>query len=113
MIQLQFLNALLNSGDSSLLLINNLSEDFFSDYVDEYKFIVNHLRQYGQIPDKITFLDKFPNFDIVEVNESRDYLIDALFEDRDKRFLAKTFNDIRKLLIEDKTEEAMNLYSTQ
>lgn len=109
MIQLQFLNALLESKDSSLLLINNLNEDLFCDYKDEYNFIVNHLNEYGTIPDKITFLSKFPDFDIIEVNESRDYLIDALFEDRDKRFLAKTFNDIRKLLSEDKTEEAMNL----
>ena len=109
MIQLQFLNALLESKDSSLLLINNLNEDLFCDYKDEYNFIVNHLNEYGTIPDKVTFLSKFPEFDIIEVNESRDYLIDALFEDRDKRFLAKTFNDIRKLLSEDKTEEAMNL----
>lgn len=109
MIQLQFLNALLESKDSSLLLINNLSEDLFCDYKDEYNFIVNHLNEYGTIPDKVTFLSKFPEFDIIEVNESRDYLIDALFEDRDKRFLAKTFNDIRKLLNEDKTEEAMSL----
>lgn len=109
MIQLQFLNALLESKDSSLLLINNLSEDLFCDYKDEYNFIVNHLNEYGTIPDKVTFLSKFPEFDIIEVTESRDYLIDALFEDRDKRFLAKTFNDIRKLLSEDKTEEAMNL----
>ena len=109
MIQLQFLNALLDSKDSSLLLINNLNEDLFCDYKDEYNFIVNHLNEYGTIPDKVTFLSKFPDFDIIEVNESRDYLIDALFEDRDKRFLAKTFNDIRKLLNEDKTEEAMSL----
>ena len=109
MIQLQFLNALLESKDSSLLLINNLNEDLFCDYKDEYNFIVNHLNEYGTIPDKVTFLSKFPEFDIIEVNESRDYLIDALFEDRDKRFLAKTFNDIRKLLSEDKTEEAMSL----
>ena len=40
MIQLQFLNALLDSKDSSLLLINNLNEDLFSDYKDEYNFTV-------------------------------------------------------------------------
>ena len=47
MIQLQFLNALLDSKDSSLLLINNLNEDLFSDYKDEYNFIVDHLNKYG------------------------------------------------------------------
>lgn len=113
MIQLQFLNALLDSKDSSLLLINNLNEDLFSDYKDEYNFIVDHLNKYGQIPDKVTFLSKFPNFDIIDVSESKDYLIDALFEDRNKRFLAKTFNDIRNLLMSDKTEEAMTLFTQQ
>ena len=65
MIQLQFLNALLESKDSSLLLINNLNEDLFCDYKDEYNFIVNHLNEYGTIPDKVTFLSKFPEFDII------------------------------------------------
>ena len=111
MIQLQFLNALLETHDSSLLLLNDLSDEFFSDYIDEYHFIVNHVSEYGKIPDKATFVSHFPDFDFIEVNESKDYLIDALFEDRDKRFLAKTFNEIRKLLNEDKTEDAMSLFA--
>lgn len=111
MIQLQFINALLSTNDSSLILLNDLSDEFFSDYQDEFNFIKNHLNQYGRIPDTVTFLSHFPNFDIIEVNETKDYLIDALFEDRDKRFLAKTFNEIRRLLSEDKTEEAMQLFA--
>ena len=112
MIQLQFLNSLLNSKDYSLLVINNITDEFFSDYKDEFNFIKKHIDEYGSVPDKLTFLDKFPDFDLIEVRESSDYLIDALFEDRDKRFLANTFNKIRNLLNEGKTEEAMLLYST-
>ena len=36
MIQLQFLNYLLKTKDSSILSVNNLNEDFFSDYKNEY-----------------------------------------------------------------------------
>lgn len=112
MIQLQFLNWLIQSGDYSLLVINNITDEFFSDYKDEFNFIKEHLDNYGCIPDKTTFLDKFPDFDLIEIHESSDYLIDALFEDKDKRFLATTFNKIRNLLNEGKTEDAMLLYST-
>ena len=112
MIQLQFLNQLLNTGDSSLLITNNLDDTFFSDYKQEYKFIKEHLDKYNTIPDKITFASKFPDFDFVQVHESKNYLIDELFLDKQKRFLASTFNQVRSLLQEGKTEEALNLYTS-
>ena len=43
MIQLQFLNKLLDCQDPSLILVNNLDESFFSDYKSEYRFIKDHL----------------------------------------------------------------------
>ena len=91
MIQLQFINYLLASGDSSLVTLNNLNKDFFSDYTEEYKYITEHLQQYGNVPGTITFLDKFPDFDIIEVNESADYLVDKLYKDKN------TINDVADL----------------
>ena len=113
MIQLQFLNYLLNSKDYSLLTINNIGSEFFPSYKNEFEYIKEHIDKYNCIPDKATFIDKFNDFDIVEVNENPNYLIDALFEDRDKRFLANTFNSIRNLLNEGKVEDAMQLYTSK
>lgn len=112
MIQLQFLNYLLKTKDSSILLVNNLNEDFFSDYKNEYNFIINHLREYGNIPDSITFLNNFPSFDIIEVSESPDFLIDKLYEDKNTRVLASIFNKIKKHLIEGDIDKAMELYTS-
>ena len=112
MIQLQFLNYLLSTRDGSILLINNITEDFFSDYKDEFNFIKDHLNEYGSIPDQLTFLDKFPNFDIVQVYETSDYLVDKLYDDRNTRKLAEVFNGIRKLLQEGKVDEAMQLHAS-
>ena len=109
MIQLQFLNYLLKTKDSSILLVNNLNEDFFSDYKNEYNFIINHLREYGNIPDSITFLNNFPSFDIIEVSESPDFLIDKLYEDKNTRVLASIFNKIKKHLMEGDIDKAMEL----
>lgn len=111
MVQLQVLNTIINNKDSSILLLNNLTVDYFSDYPNEYNFIKSHLNQYGNIPDQVTFLNKFPNFEVLEVTESTSYLINELYSDYNTRFLAKTFNSVRKLLNEGKIEEAMRVYT--
>jgi len=110
MIQCQLLSYILTTQNYSIVLNNNLNIDFFSDYVDEFTFIQNHYNTYGNVPDKATFFATFSDFDLVEVNESENYLIDALYEDLNKRKLAKTFNTIRKLINEDKTNEALDFY---
>ena len=110
MIQLQLINYLLNTRDSSLLLVNNLDKSFFSDYIDEYEYIVDHLKNYGNIPDKASFLSKFPNFDVIEVNETPEYLIDELYDDKNTRALASIFNDIKDNLMSDNLEKAMEIY---
>lgn len=111
MIQLQYLNAILNSGDASLITVNNLTKDFFSDYQTEFIFIKSHLDQYGKIPDQATFLSKFPDFDTLQVNETQKYLLDALYEDRNKRELAKVFNKVREALNAGDTEKALKIYT--
>lgn len=111
MIQLQFLNRVLDTQDSSLIVINNLTEEYFSDYLGEFRYIKTHLETYGNVPDKASFLSKFPNFDVLSVTETDSYLIDELYQDRNKRFLAKTFNNVRKLLNEGKVDEAMSVYT--
>ena len=111
MIQLQFLNKLLQTGDTSILLMNNLNDEFFSDYTDEFNWIKEHVNKYGNCPDMTSFVAKFPDFDVIEVKETISYLVDELYTDRNRRKLAKIFNKVRQLLNEDKTEEAMTLYT--
>lgn len=112
MVQAQFLNAILRSRDPSAILVNNLTDEYFSDYKQEFRFIKNHLDQYGNIPDFETFLSAFPNFDVIDVRETTQYLIDALYEDRNKRKLASIFNRVRELIMSNKTDEALKLYTT-
>ncbi len=111
MIQLQVLNYLLDSKDSSFLLMNNLTKEFFSDYSEEFEFINSHYLSYGKIPDKLTLLAKFPDFDVIEVEETPKYLLDALYEDKNRRDLTVTFNNIRKLLNENNVEAALEEYN--
>lgn len=111
MIQAQFLNKILDTKDKTLITLNNLTDEFFSDYKDEFNYIKNHLQKYGNIPDKETFLSVFPDFELLGVEESDKYLLDALYEDRNTRLLASTFNRIREYLSIGKTDEAMRVYN--
>lgn len=110
-VQCQALNKLLDTGNGAFLTTNNLTADFFSDYPQEYEFIKQHLDRYGRIPDKATFISKFPNFDIVAVQEPESYLIDELYEDKNRRSLARIFNQVRDLLNAGKIEEATRIYT--
>ena len=110
MIQLQVLNKVLETKDSALISLNNIDTSYFSDYKEEFKFIKNHIDTYGNVPDIETFLSNFPNFELIKVNESSDYLIDELFKDKSKRLLANSFNKVRDLVLNNKIEEAVELY---
>lgn len=110
MIQLQMLNYILSSGDKSLISLNNLDEDYFSDYREEFRFIDNHIKTYDKVPDIETFLSRFKNFDVVEVHESESYLISALVDDFNTRKLASVFKKISPLVQAGRLEEAIAIY---
>lgn len=106
------LNYLLQTGDTSLLMVNSIDDSFFSDYIDEYNFVRNHMSQYGQVPDRLTFANQFGDFDWIEVNENPNYLIDELYRDRNKRTLAKVFNGVRDRINAGDVEGAMALFTS-
>lgn len=110
MIQLQFLNKLLDTKNSSLITLNNLTSDYFSNYRKEFNFILNHLREYNSMPDKETFLNAFPDFELINVTENDNYLLEELFKDYKENALIDTFNKVRYLMLAGKSEEALNVY---
>lgn len=81
MVAIQIISKILETQDISILENNNITEEYFVGYEDEYSFIKNHLTEFGNIPDKATFLSKFTDFELVEVNESDRYLVDTIREE--------------------------------
>ena len=81
MIQLQVISKLLQDGNNSIVEDNMLTKDYFVGYEDEFEFIEDHYKKYGNIPDTATFLAKFPSIELVEVSETNKYLIDTLREE--------------------------------
>ena len=109
-IQLQVLNKILHTKDKSIISLNHLTDDYFSDYKDEFKYIKLHLDKYGNVPDIETFVSVFKDFEVFDVNESTQYLVEELIKDKNTRYLAVNFNKIRELLMENKIDEAIRLY---
>lgn len=96
--QCRFLNRLIESGDATLITYNDIDISFFSDYPAEFKLIQKHIETYGKVPDKLTFLDAFPHFDLIEVTEPDKFVIDSLYSDKLKRNIAQGFNKVRDLV---------------
>lgn len=110
MIQLQVLNYILNNSDPSFITTNNLKAEYFSEFTDEFNYIKNHIHRYGNVPDKATFLDTFPDFELLDGSESPTYLLDELIKDYKTRHIAKTFNSVKNLLLSGNIEEAERLF---
>ena len=107
--QLQVLNWILTTRDSTLITTKGLTKDYFPQYSAEFAFINNHFLQYNQIPDYPTFLKVFPNFEVLEVNESIEYLINELTREKTEVYVAGVFNKVRDLITSGKTDEAVKV----
>lgn len=81
MIQLQIISKILSTQTFDIVENNLLDESYFVGYEQEFNFIKDHYKKYGNIPDKATFLSKFPEVELVEVTESDKYLVDTAREE--------------------------------
>lgn len=81
MIALQIINKVLHTQNIDIIESNALTSEYFMGYENEFDFIKKHYERYGKVPDKATFLDKFQEFNLVEVAESDKYLLDTLYEE--------------------------------
>ena len=111
MVSLQILNKIISTKDISIITDNNLTIDYFLEYEDEYSFIKEHFDNYKNVPDTETFINKFPDFELLKVNESDRYLVDAI---REEYLYSKSVPVIKKaaeLLKSDSNEASRYLQS--
>jgi replicative DNA helicase len=108
--QFQVINKILQNKDYSFITLNNLTVEYFFNYTAEYEFIKAHYDAYHTVPDRLTFLNSFPEFSIQDVNEPDNYLIEQLYNDYNQSYLASRFNGIKKLLEADDTAGATKFF---
>ena len=80
-VALQILCKCIHSGNIDIIENNQLTEEYFVGYEEEYNFVVDHYREYGNTPDAFTFITKFSDIDMLDVSESDRYLVDKIQEE--------------------------------
>ena len=111
-VQLQVLNKILSTNDFSVVINNGLTDKFFPNYTSEFNFIYSHYQTYGQVPDLATFLNSFPNFEVLSVSEPDSFLVEELYKTKNENLLVNTFNHVKDLLLKGKTDEALELFTS-
>lgn len=101
MVQLQILNKVLNTKDFSIIADNNLTSDYFMEYLPEFTYIKEHIEKYGTTPDQATIVSKFPEFELIEVCETDGYLLDTIREEHLYSKSIPIFNKYTELLKSD------------
>ena len=112
--QQQILSKVITDRDYSIISLNNLTAEQFFNYKDEFEFIKNHLQVYNNVPDSATFLNHFPEFELLDVKENNAYLINSLLNDYKTKKLADIFNYVKDSIEQDKdSSSVMNVVSEQ
>jgi len=109
MIEQSLLCKVLEATDLEILHSNGLTEEMFLTCKDEVQFISTHYNTYKQIPDKLTFLGKFKDFQMLEVSESTDYLVYKLKEAFTYTKLAPIIQNTADLVREDSIQAIAHL----
>lgn len=111
-VALQILSKVLLTKDISIIENNFLTEDYFPEYLDEYKYIMEHYKKYGNVPDKATFLSNFPDVELVEVTESDEYLVNTICEEWTFNMAVPVLKTAAKLMKTDANEAVRYMLQT-
>ena len=103
MIQWQVISKVMASKDYSLIEDNFFTEsDFDGGYEKYFTFISDHYKKYGNVPDDLTFYEKFPDApDLEEVGESDNYLVAQMNMNRLMNNMAEVTSKFNDMIGED------------
>lgn len=120
-VEAQIINTILTNRDFSIITSNGLDSSFFPGYETEFKFIEEHIEKYRRIPDETTFLNKFPDFPLFDIDEAEQAMVFAIKESKGYELLAPALREVDELAksnsieaakaMRDKAEEIMQAIS--
>ena len=99
--ELQLINKVLVDKDYTIIEDNAITKEHLPQVAKEFEYITNFYNDYKEVPDKLTFAEKFPEFEYVEVNQGIRPIIDELREQALFRRAVKVINDSSGLFEQD------------
>lgn len=110
-VQIQAITQIIESGSLDWVIDNGITEKYFDGYREEFKYILDHYNQYGNVPDRLTFQDKFREFEETlygNMNEAESYLIDKLTEEAMFRELCPVTQKFNEMATSGKSHESLD-----
>ena len=108
MIELQVLTRILDNKDLSVIKdsVVDITPDYFGEYEEQYQYIYDYYTKYKIVPDKLTFLSKYPDIPVNElVTETDKSLRDNLINTYKFNKMLKVFNSVSTKLEPDTVDE--------
>lgn len=97
-IELQVISKILTSDDSVMVdELCSYDSSYYSVFKSQIEFIFEHKDKYGSVPDVFTFMAKFPEVNLVDVNEPLSYLVSEIRKNKQHILLLETFNKLKDL----------------
>lgn len=113
MIELQILNYIFQTGSFQIVILNGLTDEYFTTYKEHFIFIRDYFNKYNQLPSKETFQSEFDGkFEWITVTDSEQYLIDKIKEEKLYRDVLAGYKKMAALIKDEKTGEAVDLMAS-
>jgi replicative DNA helicase len=107
----KLLSKIVQERNVNYLLERGVNESWFHDAQDKklFKFIQHHYANYSETPSLDAIKDNFPTYEPAVVEDSLDYLLDRLVDERRKAIVISTISDaITEIETNKDHEEALN-----
>ena len=112
-IEMQVISYILTSDNKEAVdTLLGYDASYYSVFKPQILFIHKHINQNGKVPDRFTFQVQFPDFIIVQVNETLEWLKRELAQNKKHIILLETFNKLKDLG-EGDTSDAWNYIEQQ
>ena len=104
MVQEQAISLILNTGS-----IQGFRQEYFTDKEEQFVYIRDFVKKYGKVPDKATFVDKFKDAKVFQVDDPVSSILERLKEETLFKRIIPLYNKAGEMMTGGKTKEACDL----
>ena len=93
--QAKLLSKVIQDRDLTFILENNIQESWFTDAADNkvFRFLRDHFTKYQECPSLEVVTENFPTYQLLNVEDNVNYLVDRIVEERRKQRVISTLTN--------------------
>lgn len=104
----RLLHRAIKDKDITSLFLKNIDEQWFTEDTDKrlWVFLREHQTKYNQCPSLDAIKDNFPTFQLIEVEDNLEYLIDVVYKSKRNFYISNVLENAITKISKDKDHEA-------